>query len=109
MSPDLIVGLLVAMPGLDSDGTRYTTLTNDVSLPPGDYLRLVVSTAPESGDLDALLERYGLSIVDGPSQRGVATVAFPRSIDRVRQQEIIGALAEHPLLRYVQPLTVDAP
>lgn len=105
----VIVGLLVALPRQEGTTPRYATLTDDVSLPPGDYLRLVVSTAADSGDLDALLDRFGLSIVDGPSQRGVATVEFLRSVDRERQQEVVRALSEHPMLRFVQPLTVNQP
>ena len=105
----VIVGLLIALAAQQDDRPRYTTLTRDTPLPPGHYLRLVVSTTPESGGLEALLGDLGLRIVDGPSPRGVATVAFPEATSRDAQREVIRALSENPMLRYVQPLTVDAP
>lgn len=105
----VIVVLLVVLLGQGSDRPQYTTLTDDTTLPPGNYLRLVVSTPPGAGDLAALLDRFNLTLVDGPSPRGVATVAFPQSADRVQQHEIMRTLSEHPMLRYVQPLTVDTP
>lgn len=105
----VIVVLLVVLAGQQSDRPQYTTLTDDTPLPPGDYLRLVVEAEPAAGDLDALLDRFDLVLVDGPSPRGVATVAFPQSADREQQQEVIATLSGHPMLRYVQPLTVDTP
>lgn len=91
----------------DTDSPQYTTLTDEAPLPPGHYLRIVVSTEPGAGDLAALLDRYGLTLVDGPSPRGVATVAFPREAGREQQQMVVRTLSEHPMLRFVQPLTVD--
>jgi hypothetical protein len=93
----------------DNDTPQYTTLTDETPLPPGDYLRIVVSTEPGAGDLAALLDRHGLTIVEGPSPRGVATVAFPRTASREQQQAVARTLSEHPMLRYVQPLKVDMP
>ena len=105
----VILVLFVVLLGRESDGPQYTTLMDETPLPPGHYLRLVVSTEPGAGDLAELLDRFDLTIVDGPSPRGVATVAFPREASREQQQAAVRALSEHPMLRYVQPLTVDSP
>jgi hypothetical protein len=105
----VILVLVAALLGQDSDPPQFTTLTDESPLPPGHYLRLVVSTEPGAGDLAELIERFDLTIVDGPSPRGVTTVAFPETTSREQQQAVVRALSEHPMLRYVQPLTVATP
>ena len=105
----VIVALFIALVDRESDAPQYTTLTAETPLPPGHYLRLVVSTEPGAGDLPELLDEFDLTIVDGPSPRGVTTVAMPREAGRERQQAVVRALSGHPMLRYVQPLTVDGP
>ena len=95
------------LPGQQSEPPQYTTLTDEAPLPPGDYLRLVVSTEPGAGDLAGLLDHFDLALVDGPSPRGVTTVTFPETTSREQQQAIVRALSAHPMLRYVQPLTVE--
>jgi len=105
----VILVLFAVLLGPDNDSPQYTTLTDDTPLPPGDYLRIVVSTEPGAGDLAALLDRYDLTLVEGPSPRGVTTVAFSRTASREQQQAVVRTLSEHPMLRYVQPLQVDMP
>lgn len=105
----VILVLFAVLLGQQSEPPQYTTLTNDTPLPPGHYLRLVVSTEPGAGDLAELLDRFDLTIVDGPSPRGVATVAFPEDVSREQQQAVVRTLSEHPMLRYVQALTVATP
>ena len=105
----VILVLFVVLVGRESEPPQYTTLTDETPLPPGHYLRLVVSNEPGAGDLAELLDRFDLTIVDGPSPRGVATVAFPQEASREQQQAVVRTLSEHPMLRYVQPLTVGAP
>jgi len=105
----VILVLFVVLLGRESDGPQYTTLMDETPLPPGHYLRLVVSMEPGAGDLAELLDRFDLTIVDGPSPRGVATVAFPQKVTSEQQQAVVRTLSEHPMLRYVQPLTVDTP
>ena len=105
----VIIGLLAALLGQNDDPRQYTTLTTDIELPPGNYLRLVVATTPDAGDLTGVLARHALTIVDGPSDRGVATVAFPASTGPEERGEVMRMLAEEPMMRYVQPLTVPAP
>lgn len=102
----VIAGLLGALLVRDADRGRYTTLTNASSLAPGSYLRLVVSTATGTDGLRDLLDRHGLELIEGPSERGVATVALPHTAGDAEQRELVRQLSGHPLLRYVQPLTV---
>lgn len=104
----LIAALLIAMFGQGVDRPQYQTLTSDTSLPPGHYLRLVVGTATETAELAELLARFNLTIVEGPSARGVATAAFPESADHEEQLEALRMLSGHPMLRFVQPVTVAA-
>ena len=103
----VILVLFAVLLGQQSEPPQYTTLTDEAPLPPGDYLRIVVSTEPGAGDFAALLERHGLALVEGPSPRGVATVAFPQDVSREQRQTVVRTLSEHPMLRFVQPLTVD--
>ena len=101
----LVAGLLAP----DNEPPLYTTLTTETPLPPGHYLRLVVSTEQGAGDLAALLERHQLTLVEGPSPRGVTTVALPATASREQQQAVVQTLSQDPMLRFVQPMTVDAP
>jgi len=105
----VILVLFAVLLGQQGEPPQYTTLTQETPLPPGQYLRLVVSTEPGAGDLAELLDRFGPTIVDGPSPRGVATVAFPDDVSREQQLAVVRTLSEHPMLRYVQPLTVATP
>lgn len=104
----LVIGvLLVVLLVPDGEQAQFTTLADDTSLPPGNYLRLVVASSQGAGDLATLLRQFDLALVDGPSARGVATVAFPASADDERRQDVVRTLSAHPALRYVQTLTVD--
>lgn len=102
----VIAALLIAMFVQGVDRPRYQTLTSDTSLPPGQYLRLVVDAATETGELAELLARFDLTIVDGPTERGVATAAFAKSAGRDERLEALQRLSEHPMLRYVQPVKI---
>ena len=102
----VIAGLLGVLLVRDADRGQYTTLSDDSSLPSGNYLRLVVSTTTSAGDLQDLLDRHGLKLIEAPSGRGVATVALPQAAGDAERRELVRQLSAHPMLRYVQPLTV---
>lgn len=102
----VIAGLLLALVLPRGTTPAYTTLTTEAALPPGDYLRVVVSTQMTGERLAGLLERHGLTLVDGPSARGVATLTFAAAVDADGRRQIVDALAEEEDLRFVQPLTV---
>ena len=55
------------------------------------------------------IERAGPALLVAVAVYGVATVAFPQAASREQQQAAVRTLSEHPLLRYVQPLTVATP
>lgn len=104
----VIAGLLAALVLPRGTTPAYTTLTTKAALPPGDYLRVVVSTQMNDERFAGMLERHGLTLVDGPSARGVATLTFEAAVDADGRRQIAAALTDEEHLRFVQPLTVVA-
>jgi hypothetical protein len=67
----------------------FRTLTSTEPLPSGHYLRVVFDPTIEEGGLAALLESSGLSVVSGPSERGVFTLQFADGAGSAERDEII--------------------
>ena len=67
----------------------FQTLTSTEPLPAGHYLRVVFDPTVEEVGLAALLESSGLSVVSGPSERGVVTLRFQDGEGSADRDEII--------------------
>jgi len=102
--------LLLAMLGVfwlqdDQPEPAYTTLSTPQSLPPGNYLRVVLDPSLNLEDIDALLERHSLTIVTGPSDRGVYTPRFDDANAAGARQTAIEELSANENVLFVQPVT----
>lgn len=102
----IIIGLLAVVFVPERPEPAYTTLTTETNLPAGEYLRVVLAAPGDDERIASLLQRHGLTIVDGPSERGVATVGFAAETGPDRRREIAAALASEAALRFVQPVTI---
>jgi hypothetical protein len=87
----------------------YTTLTDSVELPAGEYLRIVVDSQMSEETWSELLVRFGLGVVDGPSENGVATLSFDESASSAARDAAVSGLAANPHVRFVQALSVTGP
>lgn len=105
----VILGLVAAVIMPRDETAVYTTLTSASALPGGEYARIVVSTRMNEADWTALLEQHALTAAEGPSEQGVATLAFAESLSEEARASILAELAQHPDVRFVQPLTVARP
>ena len=83
--------------------TGFTTLTQTQSLPDGHHIRAVFS--PEMGDteLAALLDQFGLQVIDGPSKRGVYTLSGAGALTLADRDAIVIALRGESEVLFAQP------
>lgn len=102
----IIVGLAAALFAPDTRAPSFTTLTAESSLPPGQYLRVVLGPEMVEDHFAILLDRYGLAVAEGPSAHGVATLKFGATEDDDTRRNIAAALSGEAGLRFVQPLSV---
>ena len=82
----------------------FTTLTAPEALPAGHYVRVVFDPTLDAGGLAALLEDRQLSIVAGPSERGVYTLRFADGVPAVAREAVTAELADEAGVLFAQPL-----
>lgn len=105
----VIVALLAVLYTAGDPPPVYTTLSDAEPLPPGDYLRVVVAMPVDAARWDELLDRYGLAVIDGPSERGVATLAFGDAASASGRNAVAADVELRPEIRYAQPFSVERP
>ena len=88
------------------ESSEFTTLTQTEDLPDGRYVRVVFSPNYDQSEIAILLDQYQLTIVNGPSNRGVYTVAFADSIES--SDAMISRLQDDPIVLFAQPVNVGA-
>jgi len=89
----------------DRPGPEYTTLTTPDALPEGQYLRVVLDPTLDTPQVAAFFDAMRLSVVDGPSARGVYTVSPDErdaEIDRIATD-----LLNDPAVLFAQPVTSE--
>ena len=102
-----VIAALVAtllMPA--EDPTPYTALTQADQLPAGSYLRIVVSVEMSDERWSDLLDRFDLTLADGPSERGVATLSLSTPLSDDEKAALVTELSADPDVRFVQPLEI---
>jgi len=82
----------------------FTTLTAPEVLPAGHYVRVVFDPTLEAGGVAALLEGRHLSIVAGPSVRGVYTLRFADELPAGTREAIAAELAAEAGVLFAQPV-----
>ena len=103
----VIVGLGALLLNRADDPVVYETLTNEQVLPAGDYLRISVSAEMSAAALSNLLQEHGLTVVYGPTERGVATLAFPQLLPANARQRIRDEVLEDADVRFAQAVTIN--
>jgi hypothetical protein len=101
----LLLGVLATVmlrsPRENADATYRTVSTQPVAAGPAS-VRAVFSPEMTLGELQALLERAHLRIVNGPSPDGVYTLATASRSDDPKQALL--TLRAHPAARFAEPI-----
>lgn len=89
-------------------GAEYATLTWTEYLPAGQYVRVVFSPELPQTELMSLLDEFELSIVDGPSNRGVYTLSVANTISGQDSHMLASSLQDAPSVLFAQPVSIGA-
>ena len=100
----LLVVLAAALLWPATRDTEYTLLTQTSYLADGHYVRVVFSPDLTPSDLKELLDDVELSIVAGPSDRGVYTLASENSIAAVDRDAALASLLKNRNVLFAQPV-----
>ena len=100
----LLVVLAAALLWPATRDTEYTTLTQASDLADGHYVRVVFSPDLAHSDLKELLDELELSIVAGPSDRGVYTLVTENSIVVEERDAALARLLKNRSVLFAQPV-----
>jgi hypothetical protein len=87
---------------------QFTTLTRSEVLPPGSYVRAVFDSSMTDSDVVKLLTSLELTIVSGPSPKGVYTLGAAGGIPPPALPEVTQALRNRTEVLFAEPLNVGA-
>lgn len=100
--------LLVVLAGLllwpASENSEFVTLTEPDELPDGTYIRVVFSPELTSSEFSGILDRFNLSVVEGPSLRGVYTFAVTDSRSPEENERLVSDIRGEPKVLFAQPV-----
>jgi anti-sigma factor RsiW len=82
----------------------YRTLSAAQIAPTGATIRIVFEPRVTLGQLQALLERRGLTVVGGPSPAGVWTLAPSSTFGHAAMEAALSSLRADPVVRFSEPL-----
>ena len=84
----------------------FTTLAQPENLPDGQYVRAVFSPDLQRSEITTLLDKFGLLIVNGPSNRGVYTLGVS---DSAKDRDmLVSRLQDEPDVLFAQPVMIGA-
>jgi hypothetical protein len=87
-----------------ADEPAFTTLTNPQALPEGQYVRVVFKPALPASELSSLLDTMNLTIVDGPSDRGVYTLRLSETLTTADREAVVADLSSNESVMFAQPV-----
>ncbi len=102
----VLVVLATAWLWPEPEGTEFTTFTQAENLPDGRYVRVVFSPDVDQSQLAILLDKFDLTIVGGPSNRGVYTLTVANSTEH--GDGLISSLQGDPNVLFAQPVIIGA-
>lgn len=102
----LVLGTALLWP--NGDGAKFTTLTVPEKLPDGHYVRVVFDPDLAAGEVPRLLGQMNLTVVAGPSERGVYTLGLPGQASTTERDAVVSDLQTHPGVLFAQPVTRGA-
>ena len=100
----LVVVLATALLWPQADEPEFTTLTDPQNLPEGRYVRVVFEPALPASELSSLLDAMNLTIVDGPSDRGVYTLRLSATLSAADRDAIVTDLSANDDVVFAQPV-----
>ena len=92
----------------DNRNAEFRTLTQPRELAAGHYVRAVFSPELTTADLQVLLDDLELAIVDGPTDRGVYTLATGNSKAVEERDAALIDLSKSPGVLFAQPVNQGA-
>ncbi len=98
----VVLGAVLLWP--ESRDADYTTLTQSQELAVGHYVRVVFSPELTFAKQQALLDDLELRIVDGPTDRGVYTLATANSMAVEERDVALKQLSNNPGVIFAQPV-----
>ena len=87
-----------------NESIEFTTLTQADSLPNGRYVRVVFTPDLQQSQITTLLDEFDLTIVDGPSNRGVYTLGVTNTAES--NVGLAQTLQEDPNILFAQPVII---
>lgn len=88
------------------EGGEFTTLTEAQNLADGQYIRVVFSPDLQPSEITTLLDQQDLTIIDGPSMRGVYTLGV--ADNDLNNDTVLSDLQVNPDVLFAQPVFVGA-
>jgi hypothetical protein len=79
---------------------EFTTLSNPTAAAPVDFVRVVFSPDLDELALSELLNEYGLTVISGPTERGVYTL----SSDALDREQLVESLQSRTEVLFAQPV-----
>ncbi len=98
----VVLASLLLWPG--PRDAEFTTLTQPQDLPDGHYVRAVFSPEFSQSELSILLDEFQLTIVDGPSNRGVYTLGVANTMSANDRDQVVLDLQGDPNVLFAQPV-----
>ena len=99
----LLVVLATVLLWPQPDNAVFTTLTSTQDLSAGQYIRVVFDPDIGATELASMLDDPALTIVDGPSDRGVATLRITSPANDTELDSLLSDLLASPGVLFAQP------
>ena len=100
----LVILLGTALLWPQTQEPAFTTLTAPENLPDGQYVRVVFEPTLPASDLSSLLDTMNLTIVDGPSDRGVYTLRLSTALSAADRDALLADLSFNDAVVFAQPV-----
>ena len=105
----LLIVLGTALFWPQSEQAEYITLTVPQQvLPDGQYIRVVFDPNVGAAELPGVLDTLNLTIVEGPSERGVATLRLAAGVSAADRDGLVADLLTNPAVLFAEPVTTGA-
>ena len=102
----VLLALTMVLVWPEPEDAQFEMLTQTDRLPNGRYVRVVLSPDIQQSQLRIFLDEYELTIVDGPSNRGVYTLGVA---SRTQNTDIlVSSLQGDPIVLFAQPVIIGA-
>ena len=103
----VVAVVLLRVPGVEQISGEFTTLTNSPATTTN-HIDIVLSDGVDESQILSVIEEFGGTVVEGPSELGRFTVAV-RVGEAVTTQDVIDSLAQDPRVRFVGRNFIAAP